>query len=69
MKVWLIFIQDSSNLKDYLSQHIDGKEVLFIFDDMINSKNFEYISDLFMVQGRHNRVSLIFVNQMGFRTD
>ena len=36
---------------------------------MINSKNLEFISDLFMVQGRHNRVSLIFISQMGFRTD
>ena len=61
------FIQDNSNLQSQLSEYIEGKENLFIFDDMVNSKNIDYISELFMVQGRHNNISLVFISQQAFR--
>ena len=34
---------------------------------MINSVNIKYISELFMVQGRHKNISLIFISQQSFR--
>ena len=63
------FIQDNNDLEAQLSNFITGEEVLFIFDDMVNSKNITYISDLFMVQGRHKNISLIFISQQGFRNN
>ena len=64
-----VFVQDNSELESQLTNYMTGEEVLFIFDDMINSKNINYISDLFMIQGRHKNVSLVFISQQGFRND
>ena len=64
-----IFIEDNSDLKTQLSTHITGEGILFVFDDMINSKNINYISELFMVQGRHNNISLVFITQQTFRNE
>ena len=64
-----ILIEDNPDLKAQLNNHITGEGILFVFDDMINSKNIDYISELFMVQGRHNNISLVFIAQQGFRTE
>lgn len=64
-----VFIQDNSELESQLDHYKTGEEILFIFDDMINSKNISYISNLFMVEGRHNNISLIFISQQSFRKD
>ena len=63
------FIQDNSELESQLDSYTTGEEVLFIFDDMISSTNIEFISKLFMVQGRHKNISLIFITQQGFRNN
>ena len=63
------FIQDNSELESQLSNYVNGGQILFIFDDMVNSKNIQYISDLFMIQGRHNNISLIFISQQGFKNN
>ena len=62
-----VFLQDNSDLEQQLTNYIQGEEILFIFDDMINSVNIKYISELFMVQGRHKNISLIFISQQSFR--
>ena len=63
------FIQDNSELESQLDSYTTGEEVLFIFDDMISSTNIDFISKLFMVQGRHKNISLIFITQQGFRNN
>ena len=64
-----VFVRDNDDLESQLMNYITGEEVLFIFDDMVNSQNITFISDLFMIQGRHKNVSLIFISQQGFKND
>lgn len=64
-----VFLQDNTDLESQLTNFMTGEEVLFIFDDMINSKNIDYISQLYMIDGRHKNASLVFISQQGFRND
>ena len=64
-----VFVQDNADLESQLMNYITGEEVLFIFDDMVNSQNITFIRDLFMIEGRHRNVSLIFISQQGFKND
>ena len=59
-------IQDDSHLEEKIKGHITGKPLLIIFDDLISSSNLPFIANLFMVHGRHNRVSCIFISQIMF---
>ena len=61
-----VFIQDDDSLESKIKRYITGKPLLIIFDDLISSNNLAYIADLFMVHGRHNHVSCIFISQMMF---
>ena len=61
-----VFIQDDDSLESKIKRYITGKPLLIIFDDLISSNNLAYIADLFMIHGRHNHVSCIFISQMMF---
>lgn len=68
------FMQDDEQkggLKERLDAHIKKKgwkreKILLIFDDLIQSKSLRWISQLYMVFGRHAGFSLIFLGQRFF---
>ena len=59
-------LQDGPNLKQRLFNIANGQSMLVIFDDMINSNSLGELSDLFMVDGRHMNLSMIFISQKMF---
>ena len=59
-------VQDGANLKHKLLQIAQGRSMLCIFDDLINSTSLSDLSDLFVVDGRHLNLSLIFISQRIF---
>ena len=59
-------LQDCENLKERLFKIANGRSMLCIFDDMINSTNLNNISNLFLVDGRHNNLSMVFITQKLF---
>lgn len=61
-----VFIEDGEDLEDEVNKYITGQSLLIIFDDLISSKNLDFISNLYMVQGRHNKVSMVFIAQRMF---
>jgi len=60
------FLQDNGNIIEEIKQESFGETTLIIFDDLINSKNIEEISNLFVVDGRHSNYSMIFTSQRMF---
>ena len=60
------FLKDQENIVNKLRESTIGEITLIIFDDLINSKNLEEISNLFVVDGRHSNYSMIFTSQRMF---
>ena len=61
-----IFIKEDENLIEKLKMETIGDTCLIVFDDLINSKNLDEISNLFVVDGRHSNYSMIFTSQRMF---
>lgn len=61
-----IFIKDDEHLGEHLNNFIDGRSLLIIFDDLMNSKRLELIADFFTADGRHKNLSLAFLSQKLF---
>ena len=59
-------VQDGPNLKQHLLQIAQGCSMLCIFDDLINSSSLSELGDLFVVDGRHLNLSLVFISQRIF---
>ena len=59
-------VQDGPNLKQHLLQIAQGRSMLCIFDDLINSTSLGDLGDLFVVDGRHLNLSLVFISQRLF---
>ena len=59
-------VQDGPNLKQHLLQIAQGSSMLCIFDDLINSTSLSELGDLFVVDGRHLNLSLVFISQRIF---
>ena len=59
-------VQDGPNLKQHLLQIAQGRSMLCIFDDLINSTSLGDLGDLFVVDGRHLNLSLVFISQRIF---
>ena len=59
-------VQDGPNLKQQLLQIAQGCSMLCIFDDLINSTSLSELGDLFVVDGRHLNLSLVFISQRIF---
>ena len=60
------FLKEEENIVEKIKKLSFGEYSLVIFDDLINSKNLEEISNLFVVDGRHSNYSMIFTSQRMF---
>ena len=60
------FLREEGNIVEKIKKLSFGEYSLVIFDDLINSKNLEEISNLFVVDGRHSNYSMIFTSQRMF---
>ena len=60
------FVQDQKDLVSRLKTVINRESSLLVFDDLINSSNLQDIANLFVVDGRHSNLSLIFLSQRMF---
>ena len=60
------FVQDQKDLIKKLKTLSKGESSLIVFDDLINSSNLHDIANLFVVDGRHSNLSLIFLSQRMF---
>ena len=60
------FVQDQKDLIKKLKTLSKGESSLIVFDDLINSSNLQDIANLFVVDGRHSNLSLIFLSQRMF---
>ena len=61
-----VFLEDKDDLNEKITTYTAGKSTLIIFDDLINSKSIINIAPLFTVDGRHLKMSLIFLSQHMF---
>ena len=61
-----LFLKDQENIVERLKVETVGENSLIIFDDLINSKHLDQISNLFVVDGRHSNYSMIFTSQKMF---
>ncbi len=59
-------VQDGHNLTHGLLEISRGEPMLIIFDDMINSGSLAELSDLFVVDGNHMNLSMVFISQKLF---
>ena len=59
-------VEDGPNLKQRLLNISKGQPMLIIFDDMINSNSLHEVANMFVVDGRHNNLSMIFISQKLF---
>ena len=59
-------IQDGANLKERLMRLAQGRSMLVIFDDFLISPNLGELAELFTVDARHLKLSLIFITQRMF---
>ena len=59
-------IQDGPNLKERLMELAQGRSMLVIFDDFLISPNLGELAELFTVDARHLKLSLIFITQRVF---
>ena len=65
-----VFLQGGDDLQRRLSKLTGNGECLIIFDDqMNNSEGLAFIADLFSVEARHTKMSLIFISQKIFFND
>ena len=64
-----VFIQEQESLVEKIKEHVSGQPTLIVFDDLINSKSLKNIAELFVVDGRHLNMSLIFLSQRLFVND
>ena len=63
------FLEDDKELPGKVStitSQADNKNSLLVLDDMISSQNMQYFVNLFTVQARHRKMSVIFLSQMMF---
>ena len=60
------FIMDGDHVMDRIKENLFGKSTLLIFDDLLHSKALKEISTLFIVDARHQNLSLIFLTQKMF---
>merc|ERR1711954_314656 len=63
------FMKDSGNIIDYIKSAAKGQPVLVIFDDLIGSKSLKNIADMFTVDARHMKISMVFLAQRLFVND
>ena len=68
-KLVTVFIEEKDNLIEEIRDQISGHNSLIVFDDLINSKSLKNIAPLFVVDGRHMNMSLIFLSQRMFVND
>ena len=61
-----LFLKDQENIVERLKVETVGENSLIVFDDLINSKHLDQISNLFVVDGRHSNYSMIFTSQRMF---
>ena len=61
-----LFLKDQENIVERLKVETVGENSLIIFDDLINSKHLDQISNLFVVDGHHSNYSMIFTSQKMF---
>ena len=59
-------VKDGPNLKERLFEIAQGRSMLVVFDDMMNSNSLGELSDLFTVDGRHHNLSMVFISQSLF---
>ena len=60
------FIMDGDHVMDRIKENLFEKSTLLIFDDLLHSKALKEISTLFIVDARHQNLSLIFLTQKMF---
>jgi len=68
-KLITVFIQEQDALAEKIKEQVSGQPTLIVFDDLINSKSLKNIAELFVVDGRHLNMSLIFLSQRLFVND
>ena len=68
-KLITVFIQEQEDLLEKIKEHLSDQPSLIVFDDLINSKSLKNIAQLFVVDGRHLSMSLIFLSQRLFVND
>ena len=68
-KLITVFIQEQEDLLEKIKEHLSDQPSLIVFDDLINSKSLKNIAQLFVVDGRHLNMSLIFLSQRLFVND
>ena len=61
-----VFIEDDDELIEKIKDYIYNQHSLIVFDDLINSKSVKNIAELFVVDGRHMNLSLVFLSQRLF---
>ena len=60
------FIEDDENIYDTIIQIASNQPTMVVFDDLINSKTVKTIAKLYMVDGRHMNLSMVFLTQRMF---
>ena len=60
------FIMDDDCTMDRIKENLFGNSTLLILDDLLHSKALKEISTLFIVDARHQNLSLIFLTQKMF---
>ena len=68
-KLITVFIQEQEDLLEKIKEHLSDQPSLIVFDDLINSKSLKNIAQLFVGDGRHLSMSLIFLSQRLFVND
>jgi len=63
------WVRDDDNMIRNIKSIARGKPVFIIFDDAINSKSLPEIANLFMIDGRHSNMSMMFLSQRMFDKD
>lgn len=64
-----VYLKEQEGLIDKIRNLCSQEATLVIFDDLINSKTLKEIADLFVVDGRHLNMSIIFLSQRLFVND
>ena len=65
-----VFIKEQEDLVEKIKSHCSSyQSSLIVFDDLINSKTLKEIANLFVVDGRHMKMSMIFLSQRLFVND
>ena len=59
-------VHDGSDPKQRLINIANGEPMMIIFDDLINSDSLTELSNMFVVDGRHMKFSMIFISQKLF---